>query len=243
MKNVLFDTHSHIDLAPNVGEIIMEIERKEIFTIAVTNLPPLYSRFKEIVSSKYIKPALGFHPELIQQYQKYIPQMWNLIEEARYIGEVGLDYKVGINSKLIQRDFFELLIQNCHEIGGKILTIHSRGSVDDVLSIIGGQFNSKFIMHWYSGSIKNIKLAIDQGAYFSINVAMTKSQRGISIINNIPIERLLLESDYPFILNKDKIPYKTTDMFENVYRLAKVKNMDYEELLNVLNSNFREVLY
>lgn len=242
MKNVLFDTHAHIDLAPNLNEIIMEIEKKQIFTIAVTNLPPLYSRFKERVFSNYIKPALGFHPELIEQYQKYIPQMWNLIEEARYIGEVGLDYKVGISSKLIQRNFFELLIENCHEIGGKILTIHSRGSVDDVLSIIGKQFNSKFILHWYSGNIKNINLAINQGAYFSINLAMTKSQKGIHIINNIPNERLLLESDYPFILNKNKTSYKPTDMFDNVARIAKVKNMEYEEMLNVLNNNFRQVL-
>lgn len=242
MKNNLFDTHAHLDLAPNLDQIVRKIEEKQIFTIAVTNLPPLYSRFKDKISSKFIKPALGFHPELIEQYQKYIPHMWKLLEEAKYIGEIGLDYKVGINSKLIQKKFFEQLIRECDSQGNKVLTIHSRSSVDDVLSIIGNQFNSKFIMHWYSGNLKHLNCAINQGAYFSINIAMTNSQKGIAIINNIPNERLLLESDYPFILKKNKLPYETIDMYENVLKIAEIKNIEYEEMLDILNQNFKKIL-
>ncbi|RTZ48385.1 hydrolase (plasmid) [Chryseobacterium arthrosphaerae] len=166
MTNFLFDTHAHLDLSTNFNEEVNSIEKLKIYTIAVTNLPPLYIKFKSRIESKYIKPALGFHPELIEKYQKYIPQMWNLLDEAKYIGEVGLDYKVAINSKTIQLSFFESLIHKCNDLGGKVLTIHSRNSVDDVLSIIGGRFNSKFILHWYSGNLKNIDIAVANGAYF-----------------------------------------------------------------------------
>src|SRR5690606_17737867 len=130
---------------------------------------------KNKLDSKYIKPALGFHTELIEQYKKFIPQMWELLPDARYIGEVGLDYKVAVGSKSIQKDFFESLIERCNILGGKLLTIHNRNSVDDVLSIIGEDFNGKFILHWYSGNLINLDKAIYNGAYFSINYAMLNS--------------------------------------------------------------------
>lgn len=242
MTSFLFDTHAHLDLSPNLYEEVERIENLRIYTIAVTNLPPLYTIFKSKITSKYVKPALGFHPELIEQYKKYIPQMWDLINEAKYIGEVGLDYKIAINSKETQLSFFEALIHKCDDLGGKILTIHSRGSVDDVLSIIGNRFNSKYILHWYSGNLKNIDLAVNNGAYFSINNAMFNSNNGLKIVNHIPINRCLLESDYPFVLNNNKTPFKVTDINETVNNLAKIKKIDYDEMLSVLNVNFRNLL-
>lgn len=242
MNNFLFDTHSHLDLSPNFDEEVNSIERLKIYTIAVTNLPPLYVKFKSKIESKYIKPALGFHPELIEKYQKYIPQMWSLLNDARYIGEVGLDYKDAIISKSIQLKFFESLIHRCNELGGKILTIHSRNSVDDILSIIGNNFNSKFILHWYSGGVKNIDKALNNGAYFSINYAMLKSKNGQSILNHLPLDRILLESDYPFVLKEDKTPLKTIDIDKIVFNLAILKNIDYEYLLLCLNNNFKKII-
>ncbi|HFK5583486.1 hypothetical protein BAX96_14520 [Elizabethkingia anophelis] len=242
MTNFLFDTHAHLDLSTNFNEEVNSIEKLKIYTIAVTNLPPLYIKLKSRIESKYIKPALGFHPELIDKYQKYIPQMWNLLDDAKYIGEVGLDYKVAINSKAIQLSFFESLIHKCNDLGGKILTIHSRNSVDDVLSIIGSRFNSKFILHWYSGNLKNIDIAVANGAYFSINNAMFNSNNGLKVITHIPTDRLLLESDYPFVMNKNKIPFRVTDINTTVISLANNKKIDYEEMLNILSNNFRRLL-
>ncbi len=242
MTNFLFDTHAHLDLSTNFNEEVNSIEKLKIYTIAVTNLPPLYTKFKSRIESKYIKPALGFHPELIEKYQKYIPQMWNLLDEAKYIGEVGLDYKVAINSKAIQLSFFESLIHKCNDLGGKVLTIHSRNSVDDVLSIIGSRFNSKFILHWYSGNLKNIDVAVANGAYFSINNAMFNSNNGVKIINHVPTDRLLLESDYPFVMNKNKTSFRVTDINETAHNLAILRNKDYDEMLKILNTNFRKIL-
>lgn len=241
MTNFLFDTHAHLDLSTNFNEEVNSIEKLKIYTIAVTNLPPLYIKFKSRIESKYIKPALGFHPELIEKYQKYIPQMWSLLGEAKYIGEVGLDYKVAINSKAIQLSFFESLIDKCNDLGGKVLTIHSRNSVDDVLSIIGSSFNSKFILHWYSGNLKNIDIAVEYGAYFSINRAMFNSINGKKIISHIPFDRILLESDYPFVKINGK-SFRVTDINEVVDLLAKNKNCEYDDILSQLNNNFKNIL-
>ena len=60
------------------------------------------------------------------------------------------------------------LIEKCNSIGNKILTVHSRGSANEVLSIIGDKFNGKIIMHWYSGTLKNLQKAIKPGGQIMI---------------------------------------------------------------------------
>ena len=149
MDNHLYDTHLHLDLFKCKDNIIQEIEEHRIYTIAVTNLPVLFKKLKDNLSSKYIRPALGFHPELLLQYKQHIPQMWDSLSETRYIGEVGLDFKTGGEFKELQFSFFEELIERCDKLGQKILTIHSRQSANEVVSIIGASFNGKVIMHWY----------------------------------------------------------------------------------------------
>ncbi len=241
MDDFLFDTHAHLDLLKSFDYTIEEIEKKKIYTIAVTNLPILYERLCSKINSKYIKPALGFHPELIEQYQKYIPEMWRLLPQARYIGEVGLDFKIGKDSKVLQTRFFEELIVRCNDLGGKILTVHSRGSANEVISIIGNTFNSKYILHWYSGSIKDLNIALCNGAYFSINYAMVNSSSGKKIIENIPNERLLLESDSPFVLINKKA-FSTLEVDKIIIKLAIIKNISFEKMLQILYNNFKNIL-
>ncbi|QQX78115.1 MULTISPECIES: Qat anti-phage system TatD family nuclease QatD [Aequorivita] len=244
MGKPLHDTHFHLDLFNDeILSIANKIEKEKIYTIAVTNLPPLYTEIIKKLKDNYnyIRPALGFHPELIGKYHTLIPKMWELLPHVKYIGEVGLDYKVGNDFKTKQVRFFENLIEKCDNQGGKILTIHSRRSADDVISIIGRNFNSKYILHWYSGSIKTLKKAVENGAYFSVNYSMTKSDSGKKIIAQIPMDRLLLESDGPFIkFNKDV--FTPLHNKHTVVILSKALNISLEQTNTLLFNNFRSLI-
>ncbi|MCH2488715.1 MAG: TatD family hydrolase [Flavobacteriales bacterium] len=244
MSNSLHDTHFHLDLFNDeVLSIADKIEKEKIYTIAVTNLPPLYNvLIKKLKNNyQYIRPALGFHPELIDKYHNLIPQMWEFLSFTKYIGEVGLDYKSGKDFKTKQVLFFETLIEKCSIQGGKILTIHSRRSAEDIVSIIGGSFNSKYILHWYSGNISTLRKAIDNGAYFSINYSMVNSTSGKKIISEIPLDRLLLESDGPFIKYKNQ-KFQPLLVKLIVNELAKLKNVSLIQMNNILHSNFKNLL-
>lgn len=244
MSKNLHDTHFHLDLYnENFFSVANKIEHEKIYTIAVTNLPPLYIHLVKKLKDnyKYIRPSLGFHPELIGTYYKLIPKMWELLPQARYIGEVGLDYKTGNNCKLEQIKFFQTLIEKCNKLGGKILTIHSRRSAEDIVSIIGSDFNSKYILHWYSGSIKTLRAAIKNGAYFSINYSMTNSVSGKKIIKEIPVERLLLESDGPFIKYKEEV-FIPSHNIHTVTNLSKLLNIPQDQMIGIVNKNFRSIL-
>jgi len=238
----LYDTHFHLDLQKSKDEALTEIEQNKIYTIAVTNLPPLYEKLKNKVDNKYVRVALGFHPELLNQYQKYIPQMWSLLPDAKYIGEVGIDLKTSKDSKNLQVSFFEELITRCNSYGNKVLTIHSRMAASEVVSIIGDKFNGKIILHWYSGSKKIQDIAINNGFYFSVNHAMLNSESGRKIVANIPNDKLLIETDSPFVNISDSNCSQLIQIKQTIEDLALMKNIDINTFDNLLWKNFIDVI-
>ena len=197
----LYDTHFHLDLQKDRSVVIREIEQNQIYTIAVTNLPDLYRKEIREIKSKYIRLALGLHPELVHQYKNQIRLMWDLLPEARYIGEVGLDF-VDITHQKEQVDFFCELIERCRYDEKKIITIHSRRAVSKVLEIIGYNFQFKPILHWFTGNRDELQEAIGRGCFFSVNGAMLCSKRFLDLLPIIPSDRILLETDSPFTFLK-----------------------------------------
>ena len=188
----LYDTHFHLDLQNNRTATICEIEENQIYTIAVTNLPDFYRKEAAEIKSKYIRISLGFHPELICQNRKQIPLMWELLPEGRYIGEVGLDF-VDKSHDEDQEIFFKELVERCRYDSKKIFTIHSRRAVDKVLDILGDNYRFKAILHWFSGSRRELEMAIERGCFFSVNGAMIKSKRFMDMLPLIPSSRILID--------------------------------------------------
>lgn len=242
MNEIFFhDAHVHLDLFKNMNEVMSEIERKKSYTIAVTNLPDLYRKYiKEYNNFKYIRFALGFHPELITKYRNQMKLFDEEVKNARYIGEIGLDKQKNSKDYENQKILFEHLIQKCRESGGKIVSIHSRNAVSDILKIIGTNFNCRVIMHWFSGTIEELNECIKRGFFFSINYKMIKTKKGKKIIENIPIDRMLIESDEPLASGKNN--YDFLFIKEIIEYFSDIKNIQIEEVNKILKQNFSNLL-
>jgi TatD DNase family protein len=185
---------------------------------------------------------LGYHPELVHKFKDQFELFKELLDETRYIGEIGID-----NLRKTSEDFncqkliFEKIISACAEKKDKILSIHSRGAEKEVISIIGNRFPGKVILHWYSGSISELNKAVSFGFYFSINSSMTQSKNGINIIRKIPNDRLLLESDSPFIgVNRESIV--PIDMSLMVKEIAAIKRLSFVDFKIILKENFKNLI-
>ncbi|WP_368678229.1 TatD family hydrolase [[Flexibacter] sp. ATCC 35208] len=87
----------------------------------------------------------------------------------------------------------------CAENESKILAVHSRRADKKVLSIIGNNFSGKVIFYWYSGSNVELERGINYRFYYSINSTMVKSNNRNNLLKQILKDRLLIESDGPFI--------------------------------------------
>lgn len=236
-----FDTHMHFDLYDDRKSVLDYLEKSKSYTIAVTNLPELYERYRGMDKNyKYINIALGFHPELFEQYEKQLTIFEKYISEARYLGEIGLDYSDSNCNREKQKELFEHIVFLANKSDDKILTVHSRRAEKDVLDVTQ-DFSGTVIMHWYSGSIKNLERAIIEDKYFSINQQMVKSQSGKKIIEKIPLDRVLIESDAPFT-NGLENKY-TVDFMNDVYEgISSIKHIPTEELQIVFKNNFKTIL-
>ncbi len=236
------DAHCHIDLYKSPGEIIALAERRKIYTIAVTNAPSVFLHTHQLATnSKYVRAALGLHPELVKTHQEEMELFREYLPKTRYVGEIGLDYSVpDEKDHRNQRAVLATIAEWVDREDQKILTIHSRKAVSDVLSILRGT-KAKKILHWFSGSVKECDQAIGSGFYFSVNAAMLKSAAGRKLIGRIPRARILTETDGPFV--KDGPNGATpASVPGTVTALAELLGMSADAARDTVYRNFREIL-
>lgn len=96
-------------------------------------------------------------------------------------------------------------------------------------------------MHWYTGNLRDLKIAISRGYFFSINQQMIKSQNGKNIINMIPIDRIVIESDAPFT-DGLHTTYNISFMNDIIEYLHISKELDKQFIYAKLQENFRKIL-
>jgi TatD DNase family protein len=200
----LFDMHCHLDLMPSMTDFVIGALKADIGILAVTTTPKAYE--KEIVALRSytnIRVALGLHPQLVFQRYSELSLVEKYIESARYIGEIGLDFNSQFYaSKEKQITIFDNIIRWCSEKGGKVISIHSVRSDKAVLDILEKHRcaqQNKCILHWFSGSLTQLQRAVEMGCFFSVNSAMIKSVNGRRLVCSLPREKIVVETDAPFI--------------------------------------------
>lgn len=239
----LSDTHCHLDLYPDFSEVIEETERAQIETVAVTNTPSVFRHCAALLKGRqYWHPALGLHPELAVQRKRELSLFSELLPQTRFVGEVGLDFVTpDAAQRRVQTEIFESILDLCARSGNKILTIHSRRAAAEVVERIGPGFPGTAILHWYSGSLKVAKKALEYGCYFSINPAMTISDTGRRLVAALPKERVLLETDGPFV-KVEGCSARPRDVARAVSFLATLWNWDEERAAKQVEQNLRTSL-
>lgn len=221
--------HFHLDFYANHKQIYKEINEMEQHTLCVTNQPEIFESCIELYEpTKYVQFAIGYHPQNAGKIPFGKSSFINNLAKTKYIGEVGLDfakeYSGSINKQI---EIFEFI---CKTSVDKIMSIHCRMAEEKTYEILKRNRNHKVIIHWYSGNAEWLEKLIDLGVYFSVNSNMLVSAKGRNIISKIPIDKLFVESDGPFIkLRGNKF---TIEMLETIYEeLASIKMLNKVESL------------
>lgn len=234
----MIDVHCHIDMYDNPMEIAKECERLNIITLGMTNLPSHFELgYAHLLAFQNVRLALGMHPLYAESHIKELPAFIQNVSRTSYIGEIGLDFsKEGIKTKEIQLNTFSFILK---EVNGKnkILSIHSRKAERDVLKYLKLYNIKSAIFHWYSGPPSLIDEISKNGYFFSINPSMIKSKTGQRIINRIPKENVLTESDGPFIKNENK-PLRPKDVSLVELYLSNIWQTEISEVSNIIKYNF-----
>lgn len=229
-----YDFHCHVDLHKDPMSLIADCERRRVFTLAVTTTPKAWPQNRKWTAScRFVRAAVGLHPELASDRHRETDLLKLCMRETAYVGEIGLDGSPPHRESLpIQRRVFGAILDEAARLGGKILTIHSRRAAAEVIDLIGertapGRVVS--ILHWFSGIENELLAGLAAGCMFSINPAMTLSKNGRSIIETLPSDRLLTETDAPFVEIGGR-PTHPSDVVDLVGKIARIRHQDEDEV-------------
>jgi TatD DNase family protein len=238
----MLDTHCHLDRYPDPLAVAQEAEREKIVTVGVTNLPSHFEAgVPHVRQFRYVRLALGLHPLAARSHKSELPTFRQLVEKTSYIGEVGLDFsKEGAPTRAQQEESFREVLSVVSE-RPKLITLHSRGAEGRVLELLKEYDIRQAVFHWYSGSRSVLAEALSCGHYFSSNPAMVRSRNGRAVIAQIPRDRMLTETDGPYVKIGNR-PARPPDVRLVIEYLSECWGVTVQEVLSRVRKNFDTVL-
>lgn len=206
---------------------------------------------KRASSSPNIIAGVGLHPWWIADGRCGTAEVDLLCELAvreRFIGEVGLDFSPRFaGTEGIQVQAFEKLCQTLSQcpLAGRVLSIHAvraAGAALDILESNGllkdAPSSPAIIFHWFSGTSVELVRARNAGCYFSVNERMLATKRGREYARQIPLDRLLLETDAPAEPNKETTARQLVDSLDRTSEVvAALKNGDTQYIKSAVLEN------
>lgn len=197
----MIDFHCHLDLYPDPHGVARACADRGLYVLSVTTTPSAWGGTAALAEGDTrTRTALGLHPQLAHQRKSELAQFERLVGETRYVGEIGLDgapeFKRYWDDQI---EVFHRILDVCREAGGRVMSIHSRRATKHVLDMLENRPEAGTpILHWFSGSTRELARAVDLGCWFSVGPAMLRGEKGRELAAKMPRERVLTESDGPF---------------------------------------------
>lgn len=256
MEPRLFDAHCHLDLIAHPDAVADEATALGLglFDCGVDprDFASAHGRTRRLPT---VIKGIGLHPWWLAD-GRCGPAEVNLLCEVaaqeRYIGEVGLDFSArfaGSEPLQIQalNRLCDALVQ--HPLTGRVISIHairSAGAVLDVLEshglLIPNPDSPAIIFHWFSGTSNELARARNANCYFSVNERMLATKRGREYARQIPLDRLLLETDAPAKPNTETSAQSLIrSLARTSMRIASLKNCDAKRIESAVLANAHSV--
>ncbi len=210
----MIDTHAHIDdpqYAEGLNEFIAQQQVEGVEAILVpgvdaATIQPVLDVCQQYPD--YLFPGIGLHPENVgADWKEQLEDIHRSLINNHYIaiGEIGLDYHFDTTFKAEQQEALRIQLGWAIERDLPVM-IHSRDATEDCLNILREFPGLRGVMHCYSGSNETAKEIIKMGLYLGIGGVITfKNCKLRDNLTGIPLERLLLETDAPYMA---PVPYR-----------------------------------
>jgi TatD DNase family protein len=240
----MIDFHCHLDLYPDVLKLLPTVSTRNIFTLVVTTSPRAWQATSRVFADyENIKVAVGLHPEIVDKKVDERDLLIACISKAPFVGEIGLDGSRQHQETLpLQESIFSEVLTECERLGGRILSIHSRNSTSLVLDLIERHCRqSTPVLHWFSGTVQEASRAAAIGCWFSVGPAMLSAAKGRSILRELPIDRVLPESDGPFATHHN-IPLMPWDAINIANTCAPLWGTTKDKILQQIKCNLTALL-
>jgi TatD DNase family protein len=256
MEKYLVDTHTHIDMEedfPDLEEVILRAHNAGVNEIIIPSCTvDSFERVIEIAHNhEGVYCALGIHPtEFKDVKDSDFEKIIELSSDSKVvaIGECGLDYYWDKDSERIKKqiEVFTRQIKIANKIK-KPLLVHARDAVQESFNLLKDSLGKdvKVVMHCFSGSTEAARQCLNRGYYLGFGGALTfkNSKKAKEIVKTMPLDRLLLETDAPYMTPVPHRGERNEPMYvRNVAEyVAELRGITVDEVAKQTRENVKEV--
>ncbi len=246
---MFIDTHCHIskDDYDDIERVIKDAKDNQVNHLIICGCDK--SGIKEAIeiakSHDNIFLEIGYHPsEVLTTTDDDLEELKELAKNDKVvaIGEIGLDYHWDKENKEKQKELFKKQINIAKELDLPIV-IHSRDAFQDTYDILK-EANWKGDIHCFSGNLENAKMYLSLGFYLGIGGVLTfKNTNLTETIKEIPIDRILLETDSPYLAPEPFRGHKNESKYIPVIaeKLGNILNKNKEEIGKITTDNAKKI--
>lgn len=246
---MLTDTHCHLtkEFFPSLDETIENAKKCGVkrFISAADSLASSIEMIDIANEYKDVYIALGIHPENcfdnLEELKILIEKNLNN-KKFVAIGEIGLDYYYGKDTRDRQIEIFEYQLRLAEKYNLPVV-IHSRDATLDTINCLK-KYNVKGVMHCFSGSLETARELIKMGFFIGVGGVMTfKNSHIDEIIKDIPLEKIILETDSPFLTPEPYRKYSNEPKYIKTIAeyLANLKHITLLEVEKTTEENVGEI--
>ena len=252
----MIDSHCHLDHEPLLSDLSNVIQRskdvgiEKLLTISTSF--ESFNRIRDIVNQdEIIYGTIGIHPhetdkdtittnEIVNSLNKY-PKIIG-------IGETGLDFYYENSERTKQTNSFIEHIEASLKTNVPLI-IHSRDAEKETFEILNEYKNKdlKILMHCFTGSFEFAKKLINLNSFFSASGIITfKNSLDLqNTFKSLPLERILIETDSPFLAPVPNRGKKNEPSFIDftAAKLAMIKDISKEDLIKITTKNFNQLFF
>ncbi len=252
---MLIDTHAHLTFPEFKTDLPQVIERaraarvEAIINIALDDAAVSESLRLAEEYAGYLFCAAGTHPhEAAQWNDQAYQKLARLCQEKKIIalGETGLDYHYKLSSEESQKAVFRQSLQLAQEFDLPAV-IHSRAAAADTVTILREENRGRLrgVLHCFAGDMELGKTALEMGLFISFtgNITFPKAQALQQAVLQIPLEKLLVETDCPFLAPQAVRGKRNEPSYvgEVAGKIAEIKNLDPEDVAIATTRNARRL--
>ena len=254
MTNEFVDTHCHVhfpDYELDADQVIADAIDAGVTRMIAVGCTLADSKLGVEMAARHKSTwaSVGIHPHEAKLYvenEKALQELRNLANKPRVvaIGEIGLDYYYNHSSKQEQAEMlrFQLNLAQVHNLP---VIFHVRDAFDDFFAILDDFKTIRGVIHSFTADTVTLDKCLNRGLYIGLNGIMTftKDQNQLNAAKALPLNRLLLETDAPFLT---PAPYRGTicqpkHVVVTAEFLAKLKGITLEEIAVATTQNAKRL--
>tara|TARA_B100000029_G_scaffold499535_1_gene570076 strand:- start:1487 stop:2260 length:774 start_codon:yes stop_codon:yes gene_type:complete len=253
---MITDSHCHLDQKPLYSDLDSVVRRAKLnkvkYLLTICTTLESFDKIKLIIE-KYenIYGTFGIHPHESEKHKnvdsQYILNIKKKYNKVIGVGETGLDFYYNNSDKEIQKKSFINHISAAAQLDLPVI-VHSRNAEKDTFEILKNEMRNcklKVLIHCFTGSSDFAKKLLDINCYISVSGIITfgKTEKLLEAISLIPIEKLLVETDSPYLA---PIPHRGKNnepsyIIHTIEKLSKIKNLSKEEVITYTTNNFTKL--